>query len=87
MLERLLAEIRAGGTFETGVLAAMLGTTPELIEAMLEHLRHAGYLQTYRKCADACNGCNLHETCQIPMSEHSEPNEVQLYSWTENESA
>ena len=41
MLEQLLKEIRAGGTLETGKLAARLGTTPQLIEAMLEHLQRA----------------------------------------------
>jgi Mn-dependent DtxR family transcriptional regulator len=87
MLDRLLVEIRTGGTFETGILAARLGTTPELMEAMLEHLRRAGYLKPYRKCDDICNGCSLYEACRNPQSGRSEANEAQLDSWFENESA
>ncbi len=64
MLEKLLAEIRSGGTFETGGLAARLGTTPALVEAMLEHLQRAGHLRPYDTCGDACGGCSLKEGCK-----------------------
>lgn len=72
MLEKLLAEIRSGGTFETGVLAARLGTTPALVEAMLEHLQRSGYLRPYpagergtgETCGDACGGCSLKSACK-----------------------
>ena len=64
MLERLLDEIRSGGTFETGVLAARLGTTPALVEAMLEHLQRAGYIHSYQPCGDACSGCSLRSACK-----------------------
>ncbi len=60
MLEKLLEEIRSGGTFETGVLAARLGTTPALVEAMLDHLQRAGQLRPY----EACRTCNLKQACQ-----------------------
>lgn len=65
MLEKLLAEIRSGGTFETGVLAAKLETTPALVEAMLEHLQRAGHLRPYETCGDACGGCNLKDACRV----------------------
>lgn len=64
MLEKLLAEIRAGGTFETGILAARLGTTPALVEAMLDHLQRAGQLRPYEACGDACGGCGLKQACK-----------------------
>ena len=64
MLEQLLKEIRAGGTLETGKLAARLGTTPQLIEAMLEHLQRAGLVEPYINCVDGCQGCGLREACQ-----------------------
>jgi len=64
MLEKLLEEIRSGGTFETGVLAARLGTTPALVEAMLEHLQRAGQLRPYEACGEACRTCNLKQACQ-----------------------
>ena len=64
MLEKLLSEIRSGGTLETGSLAAQLGTTPELVEAMLEHLQRAGQLRAYQICSDACGGCSLKNACK-----------------------
>ncbi len=63
MLERLVKEIRAGGAFETRVLAAHLGTSPQLIEAMLEHLQRAGLIQAYVSCGDGCQGCSLRDAC------------------------
>jgi Mn-dependent DtxR family transcriptional regulator len=64
MLEQLVNEIRAGGTLETGDLAARLGTTPQLIEAMLEHLQRSGIIQAYIGCADSCQGCSLQDACK-----------------------
>jgi DNA-binding MarR family transcriptional regulator len=64
MLERLLAEIYSGGTLETGALAARLGTTPQLIEAMLSHLERSGLIQVYPSCQDGCLGCSLRDACQ-----------------------
>ena len=63
MLEKLLEEIRAGGTLETGTLAARLGTTPQMIEAMLGHLQQSGLIQAYINCSDGCLGCNLKDAC------------------------
>jgi hypothetical protein len=64
MLEQLLNEIRAGGTLETGTLAARFGTTPQLIEAMLEHLQRSGLIQDYVTCNDGCLGCSLQDACK-----------------------
>ena len=64
MLEKLLNEIRSGGSFETGALAAQLGTSPQLVQAMLEHLQRSGLIHSYQACGDACGGCNLKGTCQ-----------------------
>ncbi len=63
MLEKLLEEIRAGGTFETGVLAQKLGTSPAMVEAMLDHLQRLGRLQPYQSCGDGCGGCSLKSAC------------------------
>ncbi len=68
MLKQLINEIRAGGTLETGTLAAHLGTTPQLIEAMLEHLQRTGLIQAYVSCNDGCLGCNLQDACRKPSS-------------------
>ena len=66
MLEQLVKEIRAGGTLETGTLAARLGTTPQMIEAMLEHLQQSGLIQAYISCNDGCLGCSLQDACKKP---------------------
>ena len=63
MLEELLKEIHAGGTLETRALAARLGTSPQLVEAMLEHLQRIGMIQPYVNCGEGCQGCSLQETC------------------------
>ena len=63
MLEKLLHEIRAGGTLETATLAARLDTTPQLIEAMLEHLQRSGLIKDYVNCGDGCQGCNVRDAC------------------------
>ncbi len=63
MLERLLNEIRAGGTLETGALSARLGTSPQMIQAMLEHLQRCGLIDPYVSCETGCQGCGLREAC------------------------
>jgi DNA-binding IscR family transcriptional regulator len=63
MLEKILAEIRAGGTLEVGALADRLGASPALVEMMLEHLQRAGYIQPYTGCAAGCGGCSLRSDC------------------------
>ncbi|HOG79629.1 MAG TPA: FeoC-like transcriptional regulator [Anaerolineaceae bacterium] len=64
MLEKLLAEIRSGGTLEIRSLAHRLDTTPEVVTAMLEHLHRAGYIQPYQTCSSACDGCGLKNACK-----------------------
>ena len=73
MLEQLVKEIRAGGTLEIGDLATCLGTTPQLVEAMLEHLQRNGLIQAY-SCTDGCLGCTLQNTCKKP-----DPGAVRLW--------
>jgi hypothetical protein len=65
MLEHLLAEIRRGGTLETSVLAARLGTSPQMVAAMLYHLQRLGSIQPYIICGDGCAGCCLRDGCQL----------------------
>lgn len=63
MLERLLNEIRKGGTLEASVLAARLGTSPGLVVAMLEHLQRLNLIGNYTGCATGCTGCGLQGSC------------------------
>ncbi len=67
MLERLLSEIRSGGALEVGALAKKLDVSPQLVEAMLEHLQRAGYIRPYERCGDGCNGCSLKAQCSQPQ--------------------
>ncbi len=63
MLEKLLVEIRLGGSLETNRLAARLGTSPALVRAMLEHLQRLGLIGDYKDCAAGCRGCHLQDSC------------------------
>ncbi len=63
MLERLLSEIRLGGTLETNVLAARLGASPQLVAAMLDHLQRLGLIAGYTDCSSGCAGCSLQGSC------------------------
>jgi hypothetical protein len=64
MFERLVAEFRKGGTLETGALAAKLGTSPQLVQAMLEHLQRTGLIKSYANCDNSgCQGCSLSDAC------------------------
>jgi hypothetical protein len=62
-LGRLLEKIRSGGTFEVGALAAEFDTTPEMIEAMLEHMQRQGAVRTCGPTDAACSACSLGTTC------------------------
>lgn len=63
MLEQLVNEIRAGGTLEVRALAAHLGTSPQIVEALLEHLQRSGHIQAYASCSDGCQECSLRDSC------------------------
>jgi FeoC like transcriptional regulator len=80
MLERLLCEIRSGGALEVGALAARLGTSPAMVQAMLEHLQRLGYIQPYgEECGEGCGGCSLSQSCD-PAS-HSK--KISLWKYQE----
>ena len=65
MLEQLLNEIHIGGTLETNALAIRLGASPQMIQAMLEHLQRSGLIRPYSSCSDGCQGCNLQTACHV----------------------
>ena len=79
MLEQLMVEIREGGTLEAAKLAARLKTSPQMIAAMLEHLRRTGLLQTYETCGDGCGSCGLKQNCNL-AKKHSG---VQIWQYQE----
>jgi len=63
MLTQLLKEIAAMNTVDTAGLASRLGTSPEMVNAMLEHLERSGALQKTQSCNSACQGCGLAAQC------------------------
>lgn len=64
MLQKLLEEIQSGGTLEPGILAARIGTTPQMVAVMLEHLERLGKLQTLPDCSSqGCDGCAVSGSC------------------------
>jgi len=69
MLQKLLDEIREGGTLEPTQLALRLDTTPEMIKTMLDHLAHLGILRENLDCpTEQCSGCELQSSCHQPVS-------------------
>ncbi len=66
MLKQLLALLETGGTYRVSELATALGTSPDLVGAMLSHLQQSGKLTVpQQSCSDACAGCSLQETCKV----------------------
>lgn len=69
MLNRLLALLETGGTWRISDLAAALGTSPNLVNAMLGHLAQSGKLDLPEQpCSEACSGCSLQKACKIGPS-------------------
>jgi DNA-binding IscR family transcriptional regulator len=64
-LSRLLVKIQSGGTFEVAALAAELGTSTGIIEAMLEHLQRQGLVRACSQSRAACSSCGLSTSCGI----------------------
>ena len=64
MLNRLLDLLRSGGTHRVADLARELGTTPELVEMMLEDLCRMGYLKRAEgECGGKCASCPMAGLC------------------------
>jgi hypothetical protein len=64
MLEKLLTEIRGGGTLQPTALAAKLNTSVGIVEMMLEDLERRGFLtQVNNSCEESCGGCPLVGDC------------------------
>jgi Mn-dependent DtxR family transcriptional regulator len=69
MLEKMMAEIRSGGTFTPATLARRLGTSVEMVQMMLEQLARMGLIVDHAsQCATegsagACSSCSLGASC------------------------
>ena len=70
MLKQLLVLLEAGGTWQITDLAAELGTSPELITVMLNHLEQTGKLDLPEwTCVKACTGCAAEKTCKASSAD------------------
>ena len=66
LLERLLTLLRQGGVRSIAQVAEELGTSPALVEHMVEDLARRGYLHPVEaSCARACAGCAQACTCAV----------------------
>ncbi len=71
MLSRLLKLLREGGTRRISELAQELGTTSELIEAMLEDLARMGYVKRVAsQCSAECATCPMSGMCAAGGPSH-----------------
>ncbi len=69
MLNQLLDLLRSGGTHRVSDLARELGTTPELVEMMLQDLGQMGYLKRVNgTCAETCSACPVAGLCAAGSS-------------------
>ncbi len=66
-LERLLPLLHSGRPRSLGELAEELGTSPALLEAMLEDLARRGYLREVSagRCSGGCQGCPVGGSCTV----------------------
>lgn len=64
MLTRLLDEILANGTARTDLLAQRMGTSEEMVKAMIDDLKRRGLLtEIDLNCGASCNGCQIANSC------------------------
>jgi hypothetical protein len=70
MLEKLLAEIRQGGTLRPAALAVRLGVSVALVEAMLGDLERRGMITLLDSTCGSkpCGGCPLSDACGQPTA-------------------
>jgi len=64
MLAQLLAEIHSGNAWEVRQLAERLNTSPQMVQAMLEHLERTGVIQSSATCQVGCGNCSLQQACR-----------------------
>lgn len=64
MLNRLLDLLQEGSTRRIVDLADELGTTSQLVEAMLDDLERMGYVRRLvTDCSEACSACPMSGAC------------------------
>jgi len=76
MLKQVLAVMAEGVVRTQGELATAVGVSLPLMSEMVVQLAVQGYLEEGTMCADTCDGCALHVTCDEDRS-------LQMWTLTE----
>ncbi len=67
MLDKLMAQLKRGGTVTVDEMARELDTTPEVVTGMIDHMTRTGQLRPMKMSCDlACNQCLLARDCHKP---------------------
>lgn len=67
MFKRLLREVASGQVGSTAELAAAIGVSPAMVEAMVAELERRGLLQRAGECGTTCAGCPSESACDPRM--------------------
>ena len=64
MLKQILDRVADGRSWTVETLAGELGTTPEMVTAMIDQLVRQGYLKPVSgACGGGCASCSLAQGC------------------------
>lgn len=64
MFNRLLMILKRGGTVTVNQLARELGTTPEVVDGMIDQMARQGWLHALSaSCDSTCGACALARDC------------------------
>lgn len=63
MLKLLLTTVACGRIGNTAELAAVIGASPAMVEALIAELERRGLLQRAGECGAVCNGCPTEVAC------------------------
>lgn len=63
MLRRLIEAVARGGTGDTRELAAELGASQAVVEAMMDELARRGYVERASECLPSCGECPASGIC------------------------
>jgi len=64
MLDKIVALLKQGGTVTIDQMARELGTSPEVVSGMIDHMTRQGWLRSMSaSCDSACSACRFARDC------------------------
>ncbi len=64
MLDKIVALLKQGGTVTIDQMARELGTSPEVVSGMIDHMTRQGWLRSMSaSCDSACSACRFAREC------------------------